>query len=112
MIFHGLRPLKHVDADSSQEQQKQAHVSQRIARETVRKPSFLHHPLVGVDREVGARIASSSELQDRQASVYVSQLRRKRLHDFEPWPGPYNIRHVLRNPRSGVLITSTYAASM
>ncbi|KAJ5892197.1 uncharacterized protein N7473_008425 [Penicillium subrubescens] len=92
--------------NEQEEQERQAHVSQRIARETVHKPSFLHHPLVGVDREIGARRVSSSELQDRQASVHVSQLRCKRLHDFEPWPGPWNIRHVLRSPRSGILITS------
>lgn len=103
---------KSVVADFSQEQEKEARASQRIARETVRKPSFLHHPLVGVDREVGARVTCSAELQDRQASVYVSQLKRKRLHVFEPWRGPFNIRHVLRNPRSGALITSKYAALM
>lgn len=111
-MFNKLTLLKQVGADSPQEQERQAHVSQRIARETVHKPSFLHHPLVGVDREIGTRLVSSSELQGRQASVYVSQLRRKRLHDFQAWPGPYNIRHVLRSPRSGVLITCTYAASM
>ncbi|KAF3387144.1 hypothetical protein F1880_001246 [Penicillium rolfsii] len=93
--------------DEQEEQKRQAHVNQRIARETVRKPSFLHHPVVGVDREIGSRLVSSSELQDRQASIYASQLRRKRLHNFEPCPGPYNIRHVLRSPRSGILITST-----
>ncbi|CEJ56648.1 hypothetical protein PMG11_02849 [Penicillium brasilianum] len=92
--------------NQQEEQEKQAHVSQRIARETVRKPSFLHHPLIGVDREVGTHVFSAPELQDRQASIYVSQLKRTKLHQFEPWPGPCNIRHVLRHPRSGILITS------
>lgn len=106
-MYYKTTLLKYIGTESSQEQVKQERVSQRIARETVRKPSFLHHPLVGVDREVQAHVLSAAELQDRQASVYMSQLKRNKLHKFEPWPGNWNIRHVLRNPRSGALITST-----
>lgn len=63
---------------------------------------------MAVDRELGSRSLSSAMMQERQARVYVSQLKRRKLHAFEPWPGPFNIRHVLRNPRSGALITSMW----
>ncbi|KAJ5676114.1 hypothetical protein N7462_009011, partial [Penicillium macrosclerotiorum] len=85
---------------------KRVHLDQRIAREKVRKASFLHHPLVGADRELGTRILSSSTRQEQVARCYLSQVRRKKLHQFEPWPNDYSIRHVLRNPRSGALIAS------
>ncbi|EPS29627.1 hypothetical protein PDE_04577 [Penicillium oxalicum 114-2] len=96
--------------NEQQEQLKRARIDQRLNRETVRKPSFLHHPLMAVDRELGSRSLSSAMMQERQARVYVSQLKRRKLHAFEPWPGPFNIRHVLRNPRSGALITSIWSS--
>ncbi|KAJ5493390.1 hypothetical protein N7539_002136 [Penicillium diatomitis] len=94
-------------ANILQEQEKRAKVNQRLERETVRKPSLLHHPLMAVERELGSRWSSTAVMKERQARVYVSQLKRRKLHKFEPWPSPFNIRHVLRNPRSGALITTT-----
>ncbi|KAJ5167724.1 uncharacterized protein N7482_003318 [Penicillium canariense] len=92
--------------NEQEKEEKRAHVSRRVARETVRKPSFLHHPLVGADREIRARASTLATLRDEQAGIYVSQLRRRKLHQFEPWPDDYSMRHVLRNPRSGALITT------
>lgn len=93
-------------ANTHQKQQKRIHLSQRLAKEKVRKPSFLHHPLVGADGETGVHIPSPAARRDQQARAYASQIRRKKLHQFEPWPNDYSIRHVLRNPRSGILIAS------
>ncbi|KAJ5211536.1 uncharacterized protein N7498_003182, partial [Penicillium cinerascens] len=84
---------------------KRVHLKQRESRETVRKAGFLHHPLVGADREIGSRLPASAR-HDQQARVYASQLWKKKLHQFEPWPKDYSIRHVVRNPRSGILIAS------
>lgn len=36
--------------------------------------------------------------------VYASQMRRRELHQFEPWPDGYSIGHVVRSRRSGGLI--------
>ncbi|KAJ5670740.1 uncharacterized protein N7477_006103 [Penicillium maclennaniae] len=85
--------------------EKRVQIKQREARETVRKAAFLHHPLLGAYREIGSPLPATARL-DHQAQIYASQLRRKKLHQFEPFPKDYSIRHVLRNPRSGILIAS------
>ncbi|KAF7718986.1 Uncharacterized protein PECH_000166 [Penicillium ucsense] len=92
--------------NEQQEQEKRIKVNQRLERETVRKPSLLHHPLMAVERELGSSWSSTAVMKERQSRVYVSQLKRRKLHKFEPWPSPFNFRHVLRNPRSGALITT------
>ncbi|CAI7567558.1 unnamed protein product [Penicillium glandicola] len=76
---------------------------QRKNTETIPRAASLRHPLVNIQREIGA-IQSSSARQEQQALIQASQLRRRELHRFEPWPNSYSIRHVLRNPRSGTLI--------
>lgn len=78
-----------------------------MAKETVRKAGLMNHPLVRNEREIGSRILPLYLQQEKQARIYVSQLHRKKLHQFEPWPD-YSIQHVLRNPRSGILIASKY----
>ncbi|OQE42086.1 hypothetical protein PENCOP_c004G08695 [Penicillium coprophilum] len=80
---------------------------QRENKEKIRKAASLRHPLVNVQREIGALISSSNARQEQQARIQASQLRRGELHRFEPWPNSYSIRHVLRNPRSGTLIAGS-----
>lgn len=82
------------------------HLAQRSAREKVKTAAFLNHPLNNVPREIAANLLSGSARREQQAIVYASQLQRKKLHEFEPWPSHYSIRHVLRNPKSGILIAS------
>jgi len=94
-------------ADLEQKQHKRAQRTQRMAKETVRKAGLMNHPLVRNEREIGSRILPLYLQQEKQARIYVSQLHRKKLHQFEPWPD-YSIQHVLRNPRSGILIASKY----
>ena len=103
------QPWKHNSnrTDLQQKQQKRAQGTQRMAKETVRKAGLMSHPLVRNDREIGSRILPNYLQQEKQARIYVSQLHRKKLHQFEPWPD-YSIQHVLRNPRSGILIASMY----
>ncbi|KAJ5103876.1 hypothetical protein N7532_004405 [Penicillium argentinense] len=88
-----------------EKQHKRVQLNQRISEEKVRKASFSNHPLLSNDSELGSRILPPSLQQERQARAYVSQLHRKKLHQFEPWPD-YSIQHVIRNPRSGILIAS------
>ncbi|KAJ5373052.1 hypothetical protein N7517_005058 [Penicillium concentricum] len=80
---------------------------QRENKETIRKAASLRHPLVNVQREIGACLFSSNARQEQQARIQASQLHRGELHRFEPWPNSYSIRHVLRNPRSGTLIAGS-----
>ncbi|KGO75103.1 hypothetical protein PITC_069730 [Penicillium italicum] len=80
---------------------------QRESKETIRKAASLRHPLVNLQREIGAVESSTRARQEQQARIQASQLYRGELHRFEPWPNAYSIRHVLRNPRSGTLIASS-----
>ncbi|KAJ5820376.1 hypothetical protein N7474_005967 [Penicillium riverlandense] len=91
-----------------EKRQKRVHLAQRSAREKVKTAAFLDHPLNNVPREIATNLLSGSARREQQAVVYASQLQRKKLHEFEPWPDHYSIRHVLRNPKSGILIASGY----
>ncbi|KAJ5787071.1 hypothetical protein N7457_002061 [Penicillium paradoxum] len=86
--------------------QKKTQFRQRQAKETIRKAASLRHPLVNLQREIGG-LGFSSSARQQQTRIQASQLRRRELHRFEPWPNSYSIRHVLRNPRSGTLIASS-----
>ncbi|KAJ5239415.1 hypothetical protein N7468_004034 [Penicillium chermesinum] len=86
------------------EKQKKAAFDQRIARERVRKNGFLHHPLIGADREVGSQPTSRNLRQEQYARIYVSQLGRRKVHEFKPWPDEYSIRNLIRHQDSGILI--------
>ncbi|KAI9931507.1 hypothetical protein MW887_010082 [Aspergillus wentii] len=88
--------------------QKKVQHNQRVAKEKIKKATSLANPLMGVDREIGTRCISKSARQEQQGLIYASQVRRKELHRFEPWPDEYSIRQVLRNQRSGILIASGY----
>lgn len=87
-----------------QKEKKKEKLHQRISREKVRKESFFHHPMIGADWEIGSQRCSASARQEQHASIYASQLKRKKLHRFEPWPNDYYIKHLIRNPHSGILI--------
>lgn len=89
-----------------QKHQKKVKHNQRVAKEKIKKATSLANPLMGVDREIGTRCISKSARQEQQGLIYASQVRRKELHRFEPWPDEYSIRQVLRNQRSGILIAS------
>ncbi|CDM27484.1 hypothetical protein DTO013E5_2779 [Penicillium roqueforti] len=80
---------------------------QRENKEMIRKAPSLRHPLVNLQREIGAIESSSRARQEQQARIQASQLHRGELHRFEPWPSSYSIRYVLRNPRSGTLIAGS-----
>lgn len=95
-------------ANQSQTRDNKTRLRQREERETIRKAASLKHPLVHLQREVGAVETSSRARQEQQARIQASQLHRGELHRFEPWPNSYSIRHVLRNPRSGTLIASEF----
>ncbi|KAJ5963892.1 uncharacterized protein N7479_003768 [Penicillium vulpinum] len=88
------------------EREKKARFRQRESQETIQKAVSLKHPLINIQREIGA-IESSGARQEQQARIQASQLRRGELHHFEPWPNSYSIQHVLRNPRSGTLIAGS-----
>ncbi|OJJ47948.1 hypothetical protein ASPZODRAFT_131562 [Penicilliopsis zonata CBS 506.65] len=88
--------------------QKKAHVSRRLATEKIKKSKLLSHPIITVEREVGAQNVSRGIRLERQGLIYANRMRRKELHRFEPWPDHYSVRHVLRNNRSGILIASGY----
>lgn len=94
-------------ANQSQTRENKTRLRQREEKETIRKSASLKHPLVHLQREVGA-VATSGGRQEQQARIQASQLHREELHRFEPWPNSYSIRHVLRNPRSGTLIASEF----
>lgn len=93
--------------DMSQKHQRRVRLSRRVAAEKIRKAAILSHPLIGADREVGACLLRSVR-SEQHALTYATQMRRKELHRFEPWPNDYSIKHVLRNTRSGILIASMF----
>ncbi|GAB1211578.1 hypothetical protein ATERTT37_000701 [Aspergillus terreus] len=86
--------------------QRKAHRSQRIAKEKIKRSAFLANPLLGINQEIGALNISKSVRQEQRGLLYASQVRRSRLHQFEPWPNDYTIKQVLRNKRSGILIAN------
>lgn len=99
---HG--PSIEAHADTIQDESKKAQLQQRRAKETVRKESFLHHPLISVGQEIGARISPISRL-DKYSRAYASQMRRVKLHKFNPWANTsLSVGKVLRSPRSGLLV--------
>ena len=99
---HG--PSMETHADSVQDESRKAQVQQKRAKETVRKESFLYHPLISVDQEIGARISGISRL-DRYSRAYASQMQRVKLHEFKPWANSsLCVGKVLRSPRSGLLV--------
>ncbi|KAG2412015.1 hypothetical protein HFD88_009571 [Aspergillus terreus] len=89
-----------------EKRQRKAHRSQRIAKEKIKRSAFLANPLLGINQEIGALNISKSVRQEQRGLLYASQVRRSRLHQFEPWPNDYTIKQVLRNKRSGILIAS------
>lgn len=80
----------------------------QVAKEKIKRASFLYHPLIGNAQEIGAQQSSKSALHERQASLYASQLCVEEQHRFRPWPNEYTIGHVIRNRQSGVLIAGMY----
>ncbi|PWY94901.1 hypothetical protein BO94DRAFT_213279 [Aspergillus sclerotioniger CBS 115572] len=94
---------KRVDQEK---RQRKIHLTKRVTKEKIKRAAFLSHPLVGVQREIGSQHVSTSIRQEQRSLIYASQLHRNQLHQFEPWPDEYTIKHVLRNKRSGILIAS------
>ncbi|KAL4929257.1 uncharacterized protein BDV17DRAFT_262203 [Aspergillus undulatus] len=97
--------VKRKRADQEKRQRK-ARLVQRYEKEKIKKATCLQHPLMQVQREVGAFPKPGSIEHEQRGLAYASQLRRKELHQFEPWPDQYTVKHVVRNPRSGILIAS------
>ncbi|KAL4802752.1 hypothetical protein BDV18DRAFT_60752 [Aspergillus unguis] len=89
-----------------EKRQRKARLVQRQEKETIKKAACLRHPLLQAKREVGAFPVTRAVEQEQRGLAYASQLRRKQLHQFEPWPDQYTIKHIVRNPRSGILIAS------
>ncbi|GAB1191917.1 hypothetical protein APSETT444_001101 [Aspergillus pseudonomiae] len=89
-----------------EKRQRKVHLTRRIAKEKIKKAAFLSNPLIGAEREVGTQIVTKSARQDQRGLLYAGQLRRNQLHQFEPWPDEYSIKHVLRNQRSGILVAN------
>ncbi|CAK43735.1 uncharacterized protein An01g05680 [Aspergillus niger] len=94
---------KRVDQEKHQ---RKIHLTKRATKEKIKRAAFLSNPLLGVQREIGSEVVSSSIRQEQRSLICASQLRRNQLHQFEPWPDEYTIKHVLRNKRSGILIAS------
>ncbi|EAW08454.1 uncharacterized protein ACLA_031890 [Aspergillus clavatus NRRL 1] len=88
--------------------QRKVRLTQKLAKEKIRRAPLLRHPLLGTEREVGAQIWSRPFRQEQHGLTYASQVTRKQIHRFEPWPNDYSIKHVIRNNRSGILIASGY----
>ncbi|KAH1955857.1 hypothetical protein KXV37_006723 [Aspergillus fumigatus] len=86
--------------------QRKVQLTRRLAKEKIRRSPFVRSPLLGVEREIGAQPISKPLRQEQQGLTYASQISRKQLHRFEPWPSDYTIKHVLRNNSSGILIAS------
>ncbi|PYH99965.1 hypothetical protein BO71DRAFT_86590 [Aspergillus ellipticus CBS 707.79] len=97
--------VKRKRADHEKRQRK-IHLTKRVTKEKIKRAAFLSHPLIGVQREIGSQHVSTSIRQEQRSSIYASQFHRNQLHQFEPWPDEYSIKHVLRNKRSGILIAS------
>lgn len=90
--------------------ERKARQTKKIAKEKIKKASFLYHPLIGCEREIGAQNVTKPVRTEHQGLIYTSQMRKQQLHRFEPWPDEYSIKHVLRNKRSGVLIASAFVS--
>ncbi|KAL4776873.1 hypothetical protein BDW60DRAFT_213465 [Aspergillus nidulans var. acristatus] len=86
--------------------QRKARLVQRYEKEKIKRATCLQNPLIQVQREVGSLPVSRLVEQEQRGLAYASQFRRKQLHQFEPWPDQYTIKHVVRNSRSGILIAS------
>ncbi|KAL4763534.1 uncharacterized protein BDW70DRAFT_13786 [Aspergillus foveolatus] len=97
--------VKRKRADEEKRQRK-ARLVQRYEKETIKRATCLQHPLIQAQREVGALPVSRLVEQEQRGLAYASQFQRKQLHQFEPWPDQYTIKHVVRNSRSGILIAS------
>ncbi|KAL3461095.1 hypothetical protein BJX64DRAFT_171446 [Aspergillus heterothallicus] len=97
--------VKRKRADQEKRQRKARYI-QRAETETIKRSASLRHPLIQIGREIGAASSSRSLHYEQQGLAYASQLCRTQLHEFEPWPDQYTIKHVVRNPRSGILIAS------
>ena len=81
----------------------------RLSKEKIKKAHFLYHPLIGCEQELGgAQKIPKPARREQQGLVYTSQLRRREVHRFEPWPDDYSIKHVVRSQRSGALVASGY----
>ncbi|KAL2853049.1 WD40-repeat-containing domain protein [Aspergillus pseudodeflectus] len=97
--------VKRKRADQEKRQRK-ARFIQRAETEKIKRSASLRHPLFQIQRETGVLPSSRSLDHEQQGLAYASQLCRAQLHEFEPWPDQYTIKHVVRNPRSGILIAS------
>ncbi|PKY04760.1 hypothetical protein P168DRAFT_310312 [Aspergillus campestris IBT 28561] len=90
-----------------EKRQRKVLITQRTAKEKIKKAAFLEHPFIGAIRELGYQPSSNGFRLEQRGLIYASQFRRNRVHQFEPWPDDeYSIKHLLRNRRSGVLIAS------
>lgn len=87
-----------------EKQQRKVRLSHRAAKEKIRKAGFLAHPLIGLEKQIGAHGASKGLRLEWQGQAYVSQLQRRRLHRFEPWPSRFSVGHIVRSKISGVLV--------
>ncbi|KAL4797434.1 hypothetical protein BDV19DRAFT_45464 [Aspergillus venezuelensis] len=97
--------VKRKRADQEKRQRK-ARLVQKYEKEKIKRATCLQHPLIQAQREVGAIPNPRSVEHEQRGLAYASQFRRKELHQFEPWPDQYTIKHVVRNPKSGILIAS------
>ncbi|KAI9372006.1 hypothetical protein BJX61DRAFT_534342 [Aspergillus egyptiacus] len=97
--------VKRKRADQEKRQRK-ARLVQRAEKEKIKKAAYLQHPLTQVQRELGTILVPRSVENEQRGLAYASQFRRNQLHQFEPWPDQYTIKHIVRNPKSGILIAS------
>ncbi|KAB8074189.1 hypothetical protein BDV29DRAFT_174128 [Aspergillus leporis] len=86
--------------------QRKVHLTRRVAKEKIKRATFLANPLIGAERELGTQYITKSVRQEQCGLLYAGQFHRNQLHQFEPWPDEYSIKHVLRNQRSGILVAS------
>ncbi|KAL5333481.1 hypothetical protein BJX70DRAFT_61467 [Aspergillus crustosus] len=89
-----------------EKRQRKTRLIQREAKEKIKRAACLRHPLMQAQREVGAAPTLRPVEHEQIGLAYASQIRRKQLHQFEPWPDQYTIKQIVRNPRSGILIAS------
>jgi hypothetical protein len=108
-IFH-LQVMSPRLLTISQKRQRKARFIQRAETEKIKRSASLRHPLFQIQRETGVLPTSRSLDHEQQGLAYASLLYRAQLHEFEPWPDQYTIKHVVRNPRSGILIASECSA--
>ncbi|PTU23463.1 hypothetical protein P175DRAFT_0515337 [Aspergillus ochraceoroseus IBT 24754] len=86
--------------------ERKARLVRRVEKEKIKRAECLQNPLIQAYREVGTLPMPRCVEHERRGLAYASQLFRNQLHQFEPWPDQYTIKHILRNPRSGILIAS------